>query len=218
MAASAPRPSSETPPSDPPSQRHEQTVRRFVELWGEMGSSWGINRTMAQIHALLYCVEEPLNTDQIMERLDISRGNANMNLRSLTDWGLVAKTRKTGSRKDYYAAEKDVWQITEQIIRERERREVQPVKKELQACMDTLVPESESLEDRPEADRVLHHRLREFLELMEVFEGFTAALLPLVQHRELSMIQQLIGLARRAGDDSDEVSGSVSPETRGAAD
>ena len=180
----------------PLSQRHREAVDRFIAFWGRMASTWGINRTMAQIHALLYCSETPLNTDDIMERLDISRGNANMNLRSLTDWNLVSKTHLSGSRKDFYVAEKDVWTITAQIIRERERREIQPVKNQLESCVEHLVPDPEALDRHPEADRVLHQRLQNLIELMEVFEGFSEALLPLVRSQNVDLVQQLIGIAR----------------------
>ncbi|MDX1739993.1 MAG: hypothetical protein R3178_01820, partial [Rhodothermales bacterium] len=120
------------------SERHREALDMFVSFWGEMASRWGINRTMAQIHALLYSSEEPLDTDQIMEALSISRGNANMNLRSLIDWKLVFKVQKEGSRKDYYEAEKDVWHITAQIIRRRERQEIEPVMQQLMGCKDAL--------------------------------------------------------------------------------
>lgn len=184
------------------SERHKEAVDRFVHFWGEMASTWGINRTMAQIHALLYCTEAPLNTDDIMKRLDISRGNANMNLRSLTDWNLVQKTRQPDSRKDYYVAEKDVWQITTRIIKERERRELHPVKDQLRECADLLVKGDETLDDRPETDRMLHRRLENLVELMEVFEGFSEALLPLVQKRNVSTIQHLIRVVRSLDDAS----------------
>jgi DNA-binding transcriptional regulator GbsR (MarR family) len=184
------------------SDRHTDAVDRFVRFWGEMASTWGINRTMAQIHALLYCTEAPLNTDDIMERLDISRGNANMNLRSLTDWNLVQKTQRPHSRKDFYVAEKDVWQITTRIIQERERRELHPVKDQLRECADLLVEDGEPLDDRPEADRVLHRRLGNLIELMEVFQGFSEALLPLVQKRNVSTIRHLINVVRSLDDTS----------------
>jgi DNA-binding transcriptional regulator GbsR (MarR family) len=182
--------------------RHREAVDRFVAFWGEMASTWGINRTMAQIHALLYCTEAPLNTDDIMARLDISRGNANMNLRSLTDWNLVEKTRRPDSRKDYYVAEKDVWKITTRIIQERERRELHPVKDQLRECADLLAENDESLAERPEADRILHRRLGNLIELMEVFQGFSEALLPLVKKRNVSTIQHLINVVRSLDDAS----------------
>lgn len=174
-----------------------------------MASSWGINRTMAKVYALLYCAERPLNTDQIMERLQISRGSANMNLRALVEWELAEKTSVAESRKDHYEAEKDVWQVTARIIEERERQEVQPVREHLQSVADHLVPEGESLEDRPEADRRLHDRLERLLELIDVFERVTEALLPLVKRENEPLLRRLIDLARsldRAGpsEDTDE--------------
>ena len=133
----------------PLSQRHQEALERFILFWGEMASNWGINRTMAQIHALLYAAEKSLDTDTIMQRLQISRGNANMNLHSLVNWNLVRKVHRPGSRKDYYVAEKDVWHITAQIIRERERREIGPVMQQLQECRDTLAgkPDTEDCHD-----------------------------------------------------------------------
>jgi DNA-binding transcriptional regulator GbsR (MarR family) len=185
----------DVPPSV--SDQHAAAVEAFVGFWGEMASTWGINRTMAQIHALLYCSERPLNTDDIMARLDISRGNANMNLRSLTDWNLVAKTRLPGSRKDYYVAEKDVWRITAQVIKERERREIKPVMQQLDECTDLLLEgRADRVEDLPEADQVLHRRLENLSELMDLFEGFSATLLPFVQRRDVDLIRQLMAFAQ----------------------
>jgi DNA-binding transcriptional regulator GbsR (MarR family) len=152
---------------------------------------------MAKIHALLYCAEHPLNTDEIMERLDVSRGNANMNLRSLVDWGLVAKTQRSGSRKDYYEAEKDVWQITARIIEERQRREVHPVRSQLEDCADLLVDPDETIEDRPEAEQVLHRRFANLIDLMKVLEGVSEALLPLVRNKDVDQIEQLLEIALR---------------------
>lgn len=100
---------------------------RFIAAWGQMGSTWGISRTMAEIHALLYITADALNTDEVMERLAISRGNASMSLRALCDWGIVSKVHKRGDRKEYFQAEADVWVMLKHIIRERLRREVQPV-------------------------------------------------------------------------------------------
>jgi len=179
-----------------PSPRHTEAVDRFVEFWGTMASNWGINRSMAQVYALLYCTEQPLNTDDIMDRLQISRGNANMNLRSLVEWDLVEKTSVSGSRKDHYVAEKDVWQITARIIEEREQREVRPVKARLQSLADHLIPEDETLDELTEADRRLYRRLQNLVELMEVFDGVSEALLPLVKSRNETLIRQLISFAK----------------------
>lgn len=177
-----------------PSPRHEEAVDRFVEFWGEMASNWGINRTMARVYALLYCADRPLNTDDIMERLQISRGSANMNLRSLVEWEIVEKVSVSGSRKDHYVAETDVWQVTARIIEERERREVRPVKEQLQAVAQTLVPDDESPEERPDADRHLYRRLQNLIELMEMFESVSGALLPLVKNRNEDLLRRLIAV------------------------
>ncbi len=100
---------------------------RFVAVWGQMGAAWGISRTMAEVHALLYIRGEPLNTDEIMERLQISRGNASMSLRALTDWGVIARSHKRGDRKEYFVAEQDVWAMFRAVVRERMKREVEPM-------------------------------------------------------------------------------------------
>lgn len=100
---------------------------RFVATWGQMGSAWGISRTMAEVHALLYITGEGLCTDDFMDRLQISRGNASMSLRALEDWGLIRRTHKRGDRKEYFEAEADVWTMFKTIARERKKREVDPV-------------------------------------------------------------------------------------------
>ena len=102
---------------------------QFIQAWGAFGSAWGINRSMAQVHALLLIAPEPLSTEEVMAQLEISRGNANMNLRALIDWTLVQKVLKTGERREYFAAEKDVWKVATSITKERKRRELEPLVK-----------------------------------------------------------------------------------------
>ena len=105
--------------------------QKFIEAWGKLGSEWGINRTMAQVHALLLISPEALTTEEIMEQLSISRGNANMTLRDLINWGLIEKQHRPGERKEYFFAEKDVWTIARQVAQERKKRELDPVLKVL---------------------------------------------------------------------------------------
>ena len=100
---------------------------KFIQTWGTLGSSWGISRTMAQVHALLLISPDALTTEDVMEDLKISRGNANMNLRDLIDWGLISKQLVAGERKEYFIAEKDIWKVAKQIIKERRKREIEPV-------------------------------------------------------------------------------------------
>ena len=101
----------------------EDAKRKFIESWGKLGSEWGINRTMAQVHALLLISPDPLTTEEIMETLSISRGNANMTLRDLIGWGLIEKQHKPGERKEYFFADKDVGNIAKQGAKERRKRE-----------------------------------------------------------------------------------------------
>jgi DNA-binding transcriptional regulator GbsR (MarR family) len=108
---------------------------RFVESWGEMGSAWGINKTMARLHAYLMVAEQPVDTDELMKALAISRGNANMNLRALIDWGLVRRVSHPGERREYFSSEKDVWTMCCRIARERKKREIEPVLGALEDCL-----------------------------------------------------------------------------------
>ena len=115
-----------------------KTVREeFVTQWGAMGSQWGINRTMAQIHALLMTSLEPLSTDEVMEELEISRGNAHTNLKDLVVWGLVRVVVKKGERREFFEAEKDVWQIFTTVTRERKKREIEPALAVLNHCTES---------------------------------------------------------------------------------
>src|ERR1700753_4192670 len=106
----------------------------FVMQWGGIGNAWGINRTMAQIHALLIVTPQALTTDEVMEELQISRGNAHTNLRELVGWGLVRSVVRKGERKEYFEAEKEVWKMFCIIVRERKRREIRPAITLLKDC------------------------------------------------------------------------------------
>jgi DNA-binding transcriptional regulator GbsR (MarR family) len=108
----------------------------FVQGWGALGSSWGVSKTLAMTHALLLISDEPLSTDEVMDELGISRGNANTTLRELVGWGLVRKVVRMGERREYFEAEKDVWTIFCTIARERKRREIEPALALLQACLE----------------------------------------------------------------------------------
>lgn len=105
----------------------QEGKEKFIHSWGTLGSNWGINRTMAQIHALLLVAPEPMSSEQIRDELQISMGNANMNIRALIDWGLVYKELKTGERKDFFRAEKDMWEVFKKIIEQRKRKELEPM-------------------------------------------------------------------------------------------
>jgi DNA-binding transcriptional regulator GbsR (MarR family) len=108
-----------------------EAKNKFIQTWGALGSQWGINKTMAQIHALLMVAPEALSMEEIMEELYISRGNASMNLRALMDWGIVYKELKPGERREFFVAEKDLDELAVKIAQERSRREIKPALKVL---------------------------------------------------------------------------------------
>ncbi len=114
----------------------DEAKKQFIQTWGTLGSEWGINRTMAQVHALLLISSGALCTEDIMQELNVSRGNANMNLRELMNWTLINKELVPGDRKEYFVAEKDIWIIAKTIARERKRREIKPVLKVLNSLKE----------------------------------------------------------------------------------
>jgi len=116
--------------------RHVQD--NFIRKWGEMGQVWGINRTMAEIHALCYITATPQCTDDVMERLHISRGNASMSLRALVDWGIIRRQHRRGERREYFESLSDVWEMFSIIASERKRREMDPVLETIQQCIRDL--------------------------------------------------------------------------------
>jgi DNA-binding transcriptional regulator GbsR (MarR family) len=109
----------------------EAAKKAFIQTWARLGTEWGINRTMAQVHALMLVSEKPLSTENVMEELSISRGNANMNIRELLAWNLLYKELIPGDRKEFFRAEKDVWEIGKRIARERKKREIEPLIRDL---------------------------------------------------------------------------------------
>jgi DNA-binding transcriptional regulator GbsR (MarR family) len=115
-----------------------KTIDTFVESWGTMGMLWGVNRSIARIHALLVATEGPLSLDEIASRLDISRGNTSMSLRELRNWGVIRRINVSGDRRDFYESEPDVWRMFFLIFGERKRREFDPalraVRKALRAA------------------------------------------------------------------------------------
>lgn len=175
----------------PKTLQHQKAIDQFVLLWGEMASAWGINKTMAQIHALLYAEGKPLDTDSIMSQLHISRGNANMNLRNLLHWQLIQKVHYKGERRDFYSAEKDVWNIVSVLIRERHQREIDPIKQNLSEWLSLFDQTPEQTAEEKE----LKERIEDFIEFLEMFERFTRALLPYINRKNLTFLKHLVKLA-----------------------
>src|SRR3954470_11359509 len=141
----------------------------FIRRWGEMGQTWGINRTMAEIHALLYITAQPLCTDDVMERLHISRGNASMSLRALCDWGIIRRLHKRGERREYFESLSDVWEMFSIIAAERKRRGMEPVLETIRQCQKMLDEGSlGKAAARTEAVQLTRQRLEGMHEFMTV--------------------------------------------------
>lgn len=114
----------------------DEAKQKFIQSWGVLGANWGINRTMAQIHALLLVSPKALSAEEVMNALQISRGNANMNLRTLMEWGIVRKELHPGERKEFFYSEKDIWETARLIAKERKKKELEPILQILQEVSD----------------------------------------------------------------------------------
>ncbi len=137
-----------------------ETVQRFVEAWGAMGSLWGINRSVARVHALLMAHEEPLSLEQIADQLQMSKGNASMSLRELRTFGVVRQVEVPGDRRDFYVTEPDVWTMFFRILRERKRREFDPALEAIHRLVDA-----------PGATGAVRGRLEQMADLLTTLEG-----------------------------------------------
>jgi len=149
---------------------------RFIGLWGDMASSWGVPRTMAEIHAMLFVTGGELNTDEVMDRLKISRGNASMTLRTLVEWGIVGRRHRRGDRRDYYWAEQDVWKLFATVLRARKRREIDPLLEALRSCE---LPESGGSTTGEASNATLDHndRIGRMIDMVEALDVLSERLL-----------------------------------------
>src|SRR5512133_3443583 len=143
-----------------------EAVQRFVEAWGAMGSLWGINRSVARVHALLMASEEPISLDEIAERLQISKGNASMSLRELRTFGVVRQVEAPGDRRDFYVTEPDVWTMFFRILRERKRREFDPALEAIRGLVE-----------RAGAACEVKERLEQMADLLATADGVMARFL-----------------------------------------
>jgi DNA-binding transcriptional regulator GbsR (MarR family) len=166
---SAPSAPSARPPLTPVQEKLRNAQDTFIRRWGEMGQTWGINRTMAEIHALLYITGTPLCTDDVMERLHISRGNASMSLRALCDWGIIRRQHRRGERREYFESLGDVWEMFSIIAAERKRREMDPVLETIRQCQQMLDESSIGKSGaKQEAVQLTRQRLAGMEEFMQV--------------------------------------------------
>jgi DNA-binding transcriptional regulator GbsR (MarR family) len=160
-------------------------VQTFVLHFGEMGSRWGINRTVGQIYALLYLSKEPLNAEDIVERLGVSRSNVSMGLKELQAWNLVRLKHKPGDRRDYFSTPDDIWQIVRTLVEERKKREIDPT---MTLLREVLMQEPAGAEERHAQER-----MREMHDLFELLTGWYAD----VQRLDTERLVQLLTLGSK---------------------
>jgi DNA-binding transcriptional regulator GbsR (MarR family) len=139
---------------------------RFIEAWTEMGSRWGVPRSMTAIHALLFIEGTAMDADEIMARLGISRGNVSMTLRTLVEWGIVRRVTQGAQRRDLYEAEQDVWTLFSTVVRARKEREIDPLAHILQGCMTS----GDAAARDPDA-RAHDERIRAMMDFVDTFDG-----------------------------------------------
>ena len=166
--------------------------QEFVLHFGEMGSRWGINRTVGQIYALLFLSPEPLNADTITQALSISRSNTSMGLKELQSWNLVRLRHVPGDRRDYFTTPDDLWEIVRTLIAERKKREIDP----------TLTKLRELELQGPAGDDYAEARIAELRELIEMMTGFYDEMEKLETDRLLKMLTlggKIAGLIDKAG-------------------
>ncbi len=179
---------------------HEDSLTRarnlFIRRWGEMGATWGISRTMAEIHALLFLTGEPQCTDDIMELLQVSRGNASMNLRQLVNWGLIRRTHIRGDRKEYFISDLDAWQMFETIARERRRREVEPIIETIERCRADIANEMPHLTPEKQTEaQGYDDKLKDMIEFIHAVNALLNTVLSAGHGKIRKLTQALIKLS-----------------------
>jgi DNA-binding transcriptional regulator GbsR (MarR family) len=163
----------------------EEARDRFVSSWGAIATAWGINRSMAQIHAALMAASEPLTTDDLMDQLDISRGNANTNLRDLVDWGLIRQVVVRGERKQFFEAEKDPWKVFCTIARERKRRELEP-------ALDTLRDAAAMTAPLTDAEaQVFHGQMEQLADFLTITNNMIDKVVALEESQVVPKVMRL---------------------------
>ncbi|MBI3561010.1 MAG: MarR family transcriptional regulator [Gammaproteobacteria bacterium] len=140
-------------------------MQKYVLHWGEMGTRWGVNRTVAQIHALLYLAPQPLHAEEISETLGVARSNVSTSLKELQGWNLVKVVHVMGDRRDHFESLQDLWEMSTVIIEERKRREIDPTLTMLRNC----VLEGEQDKSTPDA---IKQRITDVLEMMEILSSW----------------------------------------------
>ena len=163
-------------------------MKDFVVHWGEMGTYWGINRTVAKIHALLFISPEPLSAEEIVNLLVIARSNVSSSLKELENWGVIKVVHKFADRKEYYESLKDVWEVASLILDQRKKREIDPAIKFLKQCLE----EHKSNTKNKETD----YSERKLKELLSLFETASTGCNQ-IRNLPIKQVLQFINLGRK---------------------
>jgi DNA-binding transcriptional regulator GbsR (MarR family) len=163
-------------------QRLPAAVEQFVLRWGDMGSQWGVNRSVAQIQALLYLSERPLTAEDIADTLSMARSNVSNSIRELLAWKLIHRVPVLGDRRDHYAAEADLWQMVTRIAQGRKEREIDPA---VAALRDVLA----AAEGDPQVSSVARTRLREMQAFVATIDQWYAQMLAVPPHKIMALIK-----------------------------
>ncbi len=177
-------------------------IERFILHWGDMGATWGVNRSVAQIHALLFVAGRPMNAEEIADALKIARSNVSTSIRDLTSWGLVRRAPVLGDRRDFFEAEGDVWEMASRIVAIRKAREIDPAQAVLKSCLDDAA-------DDPAASPEAVKRLTEMKALIDLLNDWYAQmnavpkskLLPLIRlgSKAVEFLSPLLGKKTQGG-------------------
>jgi DNA-binding transcriptional regulator GbsR (MarR family) len=168
------------------------TIQKYILHWGEMGTRWGVNRTVAQIHALLFLSNRPLHAEEIAETLTVARSNVSNSLKELQSWGLVRITHVAGDRRDHFVALQDVWEIFRVIVEERKKREIDPTLSVLREC----ALEAGNDPQLEQATKLKMDQVLDFLEMLTATYGDYKHLPPATMQRFLKMggkVARLLG-------------------------
>lgn len=173
-----------------------EAVQQFILYWGDMGGQWGVNRSVAQIHALLYISAKPLNAEEIADTLDIARSNVSNSLKELISWKLIRRTPIPGDRRDHFEAETDLWEMVSRIAQGRKEREIDPAAAALRACVTSASVD-------PKVDPVALARLQEMLSFIDSINRWYEQMLKVPKSQLSTLIKmgdavvKLIGITRK---------------------
>jgi DNA-binding transcriptional regulator GbsR (MarR family) len=157
-------------------------IERFVLQWGDMGDEWGVNRSVSQIHGLLYLSEQPLTAEDIAEQLGMARSNVSNSIKELLSWNLIRRIPIMGDRRDHFEAETDIWEVAARIAAGRKQREIDPAIEALRACVADAA-------DDPKISPLASKRLKEMLAFTETVDGWFNQMLKVPKPKLIALMR-----------------------------